>query len=77
VNCEVHSFSGRVDCKIETREYIYLFELKRDDTAEAALKQIDDNQYSLPYIADHRKLFKIGVSFDSKTRVLSGWKTSL
>ena len=72
--CEMHTFSGRIDCKVETDEIIYLFEFKRDDTAENALKQIDDKEYSLPFSADRRKLFKIGVSFDSKTRTLVGWK---
>ncbi|MBR4759083.1 MAG: PD-(D/E)XK nuclease domain-containing protein [Lachnospiraceae bacterium] len=47
---------------------------KRDDTAEAALKQINDKEYSLPFAADNRQLYKIGVAFDSESRMLSGWK---
>ncbi len=74
VDCEVHTFSGRIDCKIETKDYVYLFELKRDDTAEAALKQIDEKDYALPINADNRTIFKIGVAFDSDRRILSGWK---
>ena len=27
-----------------------------------------------PFAADSRKLYKIGVSFDSKSRMLTGWK---
>ena len=72
--CEMHTFSGRIDCKVETRDKIYLFEFKRDDTAEAALAQIDSKDYALPFAADSRKLFKIGVSFDSAERKLAGWK---
>ena len=75
--CEMHTFSGRIDCKVETKAYIYLFEFKRDDTAENALKQISSRDYALPFITDSRKLFKIGVSFDSTTRSLSGWKTDM
>lgn len=74
--CEMHTFSGRIDCKVETGNYIYLFEFKRDDTAEAALAQIDAKDYTLPFAADARRLFKIGVSFDSRTRKLSGWVVS-
>ena len=74
--CEMHTYTGRIDCKVETKDYVYLFEFKRDDTAEAALAQIDSKDYALPFAADHRKLYKIGVSFDSKTRMLSGWETS-
>lgn len=72
--CEMHTFSGRVDCKVETKNYIYLFEFKRDDTADEALKQICEKEYALPFVADSRVLFKIGVSFDSATRKLVGWK---
>ena len=63
--------------EVEIREYIYLFEFKRDDTADAALEQIDSKDYALSFAADHRKIFKIGVSFDSATRKLSGWKTGI
>ena len=48
--------------------------MERDDTPEAALKQIDDMQYTLPFSANSRKLFKIGVTFDSQKRILNGWK---
>lgn len=76
VSCEMHTFSGRIDCKIETREFVYLFEFKRDDSAEAALGQIASKEYSLPFAADSRKLYKIGVSFDSHTRRLVGWEVA-
>jgi len=71
--CEVHTYTGRIDCKVETREYIYLFEFKRDETAAAALQQIDSKDYALPFIADSRRLYKIGVSFDSESRKLADW----
>ena len=72
--CEMHTFSGRIDCKVETERFIYLFEFKRDETAEKALQQINDKDYTLPFVADHRKLYKIGVSFDSEEKKLSDWK---
>ncbi|MBR1862433.1 MAG: ATP-binding protein [Lachnospiraceae bacterium] len=70
---EVHSSKGRADCIVETDDYVYIFEFKRDKTAEEALKQIEDMGYAKPYAADRRKLIKIGVSFDSKERSVSGW----
>lgn len=72
--CEVHTYSGRIDCKVETKRFIYLFEFKRDDTAKAALSQIDSKDYACAFVADSRKLIKIGVSFDSDTRMLAGWE---
>lgn len=74
--CEMHTYTGRIDCRVQTKDYIYLFEFKRDDTAEAALKQIDSKDYALPFVADSRKLFKIGVAFDSASRKLVGWKVA-
>ena len=76
VDCERQIYDGRIDLCIKTDKYVYLFELKRDDTAEAALAQIDTKDYTLPYIADERKLYKIGVSFDSQSRKLVGWKVA-
>ncbi len=72
--CELHTFSGRIDCRVETSRYIYLFEFKRDGTTEEALQQIEEMGYALPYAADPRKLIKIGVTFDSNKRILSGWQ---
>lgn len=74
VETERQTFNGRIDCRVQTDRFIYLFEFKRDDTAENALKQIDDKGYTLPFVADHRKLYKIGVAFDSEKRILSEWK---
>ncbi|MBR1711488.1 MAG: ATP-binding protein [Clostridia bacterium] len=74
VQCEQHTNAGRIDCTIQTRHFIYIFEFKRDDSAENALKQINDMHYADPYAADNRKLFKIGVNFDSKTRQMTEWK---
>ena len=54
--------------------FVYRFEFKRDDSAEAALRQIEEMHDALTYAADKRILYKIGVSFDSKTRRLADWK---
>ncbi len=70
---EVHSSKGRADCIVETENFIYIFEFKRDKTAEEALKQIEDMGYDKPYAADKRQLIKIGVNFDSKERTVRGW----
>ena len=70
----MHTFSGRIDCRVVTKDFIYLFEFKRDESAEKALQQINDKDYTLPFAADSRKLYKIGVSFDSEKRILADWK---
>ena len=71
---EKQQSEGRVDCIIETPDYIYIFEFKLDGTADEALKQIEDKGYDRPYLTDKRKLFKIGVVFSSETGTVSDWK---
>ena len=75
VRAEVHSARGRADCVAEVRDYVYLFEFKRDGTADEALAQIEEKGYAAPYAADNRKLIRVGVSFDSEKRILKDWKT--
>jgi hypothetical protein len=73
---EVHSAKGRADCIVETDDYIYIFEFKRDKSADEALKQIEYMGYAKPYAADRRTLIKIGVNFDSAARNLTEWKVA-
>ena len=42
---------------VETQNYIYIFEFKRDGSAEEALKQIEDMGYAREYAADGRKIY--------------------
>lgn len=67
---------GRVDCVLETPDYIYIFEFKLDGTADEALTQIDEKGYAAEYSADSRKIFKIGCSFSSETGTVSDWKVA-
>lgn len=48
-------------------------EFKLDGTAGEAIKQINEKHYALPFEADERKLFKIGVNFSSETRNIEKW----
>jgi hypothetical protein len=75
VHAEVHSAEGRADCIVETDAYVYVFEFKRDGTADEALAQIEEKGYAVPYAADSRRLIRVGVSFDSEKRILKDWKT--
>ncbi|MBQ1780874.1 MAG: AAA family ATPase [Bacteroidales bacterium] len=74
VQVERHTSRGRMDVTIQTRDYVYIMELKVDKTADEALKQIEDNQYAAPFAADPRKLFKVGIRFGSKSKGIDEWK---
>jgi len=41
---------------------------------DEALAQIEEKGYAEPYVADARKIYKIGVNFDSKERNITEWK---
>jgi hypothetical protein len=64
---------------VVTAETIYVFEFKladsdSDELVEAALKQIDDKGYLIPYTAGERKLVKVGAVFNTATHTLGKWK---
>lgn len=70
---EVDTSDGSIDMLIKTKEYIYILELKYNSSAQSALDQINYKQYDRPYQLDKRKIFKIGVSFSSKSRCIESW----
>ena len=74
VYSEKEQSQGRVDCIVETPDYIYIFEFKLDGSAEQALQQIKDKGYAKPYLTDSRKLYQIGVNFSSETGTIEGFK---
>lgn len=74
VQVERATSNGRIDLIIQTKEFVYLFELKVNADADVALRQIDEKGYARPFEGDSRKLFKIGVNFSTATRRIEDWK---
>lgn len=70
---QVKCAGGRVDMVVLMPDTTYVFELKKDGTAEDALKQIDTKGYAIPYKTDGRKVVKVGVKFNPDTRVPESW----
>ena len=64
---------GRVDCIVETPDYVYIFEFKLDGTACEAMRQINEKGYALEYSSDKRKIYKIGAVFSSETGTIADW----
>ena len=71
---EKEQSEGRVDCIVETPQYVYIFEFKLDGTAAEALQQIEEKGYARPYEADARQVVKIGVNFSSQTGTIEEWE---
>ena len=73
VQVEYHTSRGRIDLVLQTEKYIYVMEFKLEGSAEEALAQIDEKQYALPFAADPRILYKVGVNFNNQLRGIEKW----
>jgi hypothetical protein len=71
---EVRIADGRIDTLVETSNFVYCFEFKLDKSADEALAQINSKDYLLPWTGSGKKLFKVGVDFDSEKRNIGEWK---
>ncbi|MCH5217811.1 MAG: ATP-binding protein [Muribaculaceae bacterium] len=73
IKTEDRTSDGRIDLIIKVGDYIYLIEIKRDSTAEAAIKQIKEKGYDLQFKTDRRKVFLIGMNFSTEKRRLEDY----
>ena len=74
VEVERHTTNGRMDILIQNPQYIYIIELKINQTADVALQQIEEKGYAKPFADDPRTLYKIGVNFSSEQKLIDDWK---
>lgn len=76
VGVEEHYSHGCADCLVQTKDFVYLFEFKRDKSADETLAQIEERRYAAPFAADTRKILKVGVSFSSDEKNIVAWKVA-
>ena len=74
VKTEYHTASGRIDIVIDTDRFVYIIELKRDQSPETALRQIEEKGYDKPFLASGKQIIKLGINFSSETRIIQDWK---
>ncbi len=73
---ERRTSNGRIDLLITTPHYVYIFELKIDSSPEAAMRQILEKQYWLPFAQSGKTIYLIAANFDTRSGLLSGWQIS-
>ena len=73
VRTQVKVAGGRADMVVWMPDTVYVFELKVSGTAHEALEQIDQKGYAISWQAEGRKVVKIGVQFNTETRVPEYW----
>ncbi len=75
ISAEEPSAKGRADIILKMPGGIYVIEIKYDDTAEAALRQIEQRGYADRYRLDGRPVTKVGIAFSSEERNITEWKS--
>lgn len=74
VDVEVHTPKGRVDMVLRTATHLYLFELKINKSANAAMRQIDLKDYSSRFVLCGLPVVKVGVNFDVEAHNITDWE---
>jgi hypothetical protein len=71
IDAEVVSQEGRIDAVVKTDTHIYIFEFKKNRKAEAAIKQMRDNDYASLYALSKKQIILVGVCFTMQKRGIS------
>ena len=74
VKTEYQTSNGRIDIVMDTADYVYIIEIKRDQSPETALRQIEEKGYAKPFLASGKKIIRLGINFSSATRSVDGWE---
>jgi hypothetical protein len=73
VNTEDRTNLGRIDLVLESDTSVYLFELKVNSSAKAALEQIKEKKYYEKYLNIQKEVLIIGVNFSLEERNVTDW----
>lgn len=73
IQAEYRTSAGRIDLVLANTDTIYVIEFKVGSTPEAAIAQIEQKDYTLPFALDGRHVVKVGANFDPATRTLDRW----
>ncbi len=68
VTSEKQQAIGRPDLIAKHKLGIFVIELKVDESADAALAQIEEKQYCASYVNASAPVYAVGINFNSKTR---------
>ena len=71
--------TGRADCIVHTADAVYIFEFKLtgNGTADDAINQIKEKNYTMQYTVSGKKIILIGAGFDELAKTIKDWKTEL
>ena len=76
IRVEQRTAKGRTDITLETKDHIFVIELKFEHTAEEALQQINAKRYAEAFALSGKQIVKVGIGFDvEKERNITNWVT--
>ncbi|MEZ4987089.1 MAG: PD-(D/E)XK nuclease domain-containing protein [Saprospiraceae bacterium] len=64
---------GRIDLVISTGTFLYIMEFKMDGSAQEALAQIKEKDYTAPFANTAQKVFLVGIHFSNEERNWEDW----
>ena len=73
VDVEVHTATGRIDVVMRTSNTLYLMELKINQSAETAQKQIDDKEYIKRFVHYKLPIVTVAINFSTEKHTITGW----
>ena len=73
VDVEVRTPTGRVDMVLRTATHLYLFELKLNQSAASAMRQIDLKEYPKRFALCGLPIVKVGINFDMAQHNITDW----
>ena len=74
VDVEVRTSNGRVDMVMNAGNTLYLFELKLNKSADAAMQQINLKDYPSRFALCGLPIVKVGMNFDMERHTIEDWK---
>ena len=74
VDVEVRTSNGRVDMVMNAGNTLYLFELKLNKSADAAMQQINLKDYPSRFVLCGLPIVKVGMNFDMERHTIEDWK---
>ncbi len=74
VHTESLSSRGRMDMAVEFKDKVYVIELKCNQPAAHAIAQIREKRYHEKYLQSGRKIFLLGINFDTAQQAITDWK---
>jgi len=68
IESEILTIDGRIDAVVQSEKAIYIIEFKINQSAETAIRQINEKRYAEKYASDRRPKILLGINFDTETR---------